>query len=35
MSDEEQDRLRLILRETEERFREVEAQNRQLRSELE
>lgn len=34
LSDDEQDRLKVILRETEERFREVEAQNRQLRSEL-
>lgn len=34
LSDEEQDRLKVILRETEERFRDVEAQNRQLRSEL-
>lgn len=34
LSEEEQERLKVILRETEERFRDVEAQNRQLRSEL-
>ena len=34
LNDEEQDRLKIILRETEERFHEVEAQNSRLRSEL-
>ena len=34
LNDEEQDRLKVILRETEERFHEVEAQNSRLRAEL-
>ena len=34
LNDEEQDRLKVILRETEERFHEVEAQNSRLRAEI-